>query len=157
MFCIYLSDLPQVREGSINRVLNYLSHWLISFLYHLISKLQEMLYSGSSTLSSDFLIIPIPYHHLIWLVLKINMSSQPYSCLILNYFIWKNFNIVYVSSIVISPLEERQVKNITFSRLSHCEGIEFITPVTQISFPFHSTQAWFTAISACIYPPECLF
>ena len=123
-FCIYLFDLLQLRERSITRAVNYLFHWLISFLFHLILKLQEMHYSGSSTLSSEFLIIPILYHHFIGLVLKINTSSQPYSCLILNYFIWKKFNIVYVSGIVISPLEERQVKIVvTFSRLSQCRKL----------------------------------
>lgn len=63
---------------------NYISHWLLSFQFHLILKLQEMLYSDSSVLSSDFLIISLPYHQPKGLVLKINIMSQPYSCLILS-------------------------------------------------------------------------
>lgn len=117
-FCIYLFHLLQLRERSITRAVNYLSHWLFFFIPFDIEA-QEMHQSGSSTLSSDFLIIHILCHHLLGLVLKISMSSQPYSCLILYYFIWKKISIVYVSGIVISPLEERQVRNVvTFSRLS---------------------------------------
>lgn len=72
----------------------------------------------SSTSSSDFFIIPILYYHLIGLVLKINKSSQPYSCLILNYFIWKKLIDICVSHCD-NPLRRKTSKKlVTFLRLS---------------------------------------
>ena len=138
VFALYLFDLLQLRERLITRALNYLSHWLISFLFHLILKLQEMLYSGSPTLSTDFLIIPIPHHHLKGLIWKISMSFQAYSCFILNYFIWKTF--LHHLCVRQCPSEERQVKKmVAFSRLVQCGKYRgFIPPVTQPVFPFES-------------------